>query len=84
MISSAVMIVKDLDPVASLASIPNVLVINPSVNVSNVEGLIAYAKANPNALFYGGAGIGSSTTSSRRPSRSVIPVRRSRFSRRIG
>ena len=51
---------KDLDPIASLASIPNVLVINPSINVSNVAGLIAYAKANPNALFYGGAGIGSS------------------------
>jgi tripartite-type tricarboxylate transporter receptor subunit TctC len=58
--SQSVDFAKDLDPVASLASIPNVLVTNPSVNVSNVEGLIAYAKANPNALFYGGAGIGSS------------------------
>lgn len=51
---------RDLAPVALVASIPNILVVNPSLDVSDVKGLIAYAKANPDKLFYGSAGIGSS------------------------
>jgi tripartite-type tricarboxylate transporter receptor subunit TctC len=51
---------KDLEPVTSLASIPNFLVINPSVRATDVQSLIALAKGNPGGLFYGAAGIGSS------------------------
>jgi tripartite-type tricarboxylate transporter receptor subunit TctC len=51
---------KDLEPITSLASISNVLVVNPSVRANDVQGLIALAKANPGTLFYGAAGIGSS------------------------
>jgi tripartite-type tricarboxylate transporter receptor subunit TctC len=58
--SQTVDFAKDLEPITSLASIPNVLVINPTVTASDVKSLIAFAKANPDALFYGSAGIGSS------------------------
>jgi tripartite-type tricarboxylate transporter receptor subunit TctC len=51
---------KDLEPVTSLASIPNFLVVNPSLQATDVKSLIAYAKVNPGTLFYGAAGIGSS------------------------
>ena len=51
---------KDFAPVTLISSIPNVLVVNPSVKVNDVKGLIALAKAEPNKLFYGSAGIGSS------------------------
>jgi tripartite-type tricarboxylate transporter receptor subunit TctC len=46
-------------PVALVASSPFVLVVNPSVPVTNVDELIRYAKANPSKLNYGSAGIGT-------------------------
>ncbi len=46
-------------PVALVASIPEILVVNPSLEVNGVKDLIAMAKAKPDALFYGAAGIGS-------------------------
>lgn len=58
--SSTADFAKDLVPIALVASIPNVLVVNPSLDVTDVKGLIAFAKANPDELFYGSAGIGSS------------------------
>lgn len=51
----------DLAPIALVAAIPNVLVVNPSLPVNNVEELIAYMKANPNKLSYSSVGIGSSS-----------------------
>jgi tripartite-type tricarboxylate transporter receptor subunit TctC len=50
---------KDFVPVTILASVPNILVINPSVPAKSVQELIAYAKANPGKLSYGSAGNGS-------------------------
>jgi tripartite-type tricarboxylate transporter receptor subunit TctC len=50
---------KDLAPVALVASLPEILVVNPKLEVSNVKELIALAKQKPDALFYGAAGIGS-------------------------
>jgi tripartite-type tricarboxylate transporter receptor subunit TctC len=46
-------------PVALLASAPNVLVVHPSVPVRSVRELVDYAKANPGALNYGSAGMGT-------------------------
>ena len=50
---------KDFAPVALVASMPEILVVTPSLGVSSVGELIAMAKAKPDALFYGAAGIGS-------------------------
>ncbi|AEI82423.1 extra-cytoplasmic solute receptor BugT (plasmid) [Cupriavidus necator N-1] len=51
--------VKDFDPVALVASVPNVLVAHPSFPASNMKDLIALAKSKPNELRYGSAGNGS-------------------------
>lgn len=50
---------KDITPIAVLATVPLVLVVNPALPVRNVNELLAYAKANPGKLNYGSAGNGS-------------------------
>ncbi len=50
---------KDITPIAVLATVPVVLVVNPALPVKNVKELLAYAKANPDKLNYGSAGNGS-------------------------
>jgi tripartite-type tricarboxylate transporter receptor subunit TctC len=50
---------KDLVPVTMVARAPNIFIVHPSLEVSNFEGLISYAKANPGKLRYGSPGIGS-------------------------
>ena len=52
--------VRDFVPVTFVASNINVLVVNPSLPVQNVQQLIAYARANPGKLSYGSAGTGTS------------------------
>lgn len=47
-------------PVTLLASVPNVLVVNPSVAASSVKELIALAKRTPGGLNYASVGVGSS------------------------
>jgi tripartite-type tricarboxylate transporter receptor subunit TctC len=51
--------IRDIAPVASVARVPIVLDVNPSVPVRTVPELIAYAKANPGKLNNGSSGIGS-------------------------
>jgi tripartite-type tricarboxylate transporter receptor subunit TctC len=50
---------KDLAPVVLVGSLPNILVINPQLDVKDVKGLIALAKQKPDELFYGASGLGS-------------------------
>jgi tripartite-type tricarboxylate transporter receptor subunit TctC len=50
---------KDLAGVASLASLPSVLVVSPSLGVRSVKELVALVKAKPGAYNYGTAGVGS-------------------------
>ena len=50
---------KDLTPIGLVVSVPNVLVVGPSVQVNSVQELIALMKAKPGALRYGSSGIGS-------------------------
>jgi tripartite-type tricarboxylate transporter receptor subunit TctC len=51
--------VKDLDPVALIASQPNILVVHPSVPVKTVKELITLAKAKPGQLNYASSGSGA-------------------------
>lgn len=52
-------VLKDFAPVAVIASVPNVLVVNPSVPAKNVRELIALAKAKPGRLNFASAGEGT-------------------------
>ena len=51
--------VKDLDPIADVASNVLCIAVHPSVPVQTLKELIDYAKANPGKLSYGHAGVGS-------------------------
>jgi tripartite-type tricarboxylate transporter receptor subunit TctC len=51
--------IKDLTPVGLVVSVPNVLVVGPSVQANTVQELIALMKAKPGAFRYGSSGIGS-------------------------
>ena len=51
--------VRSFDPVALVARVPNVLVVNPAVPARSVQELIALAKAKPGALRYASGGNGS-------------------------
>lgn len=49
----------DFIPVADVASVPFVLVVNPSLSVKTVKELIEFAKTNPDKLSFGSSGVGS-------------------------
>jgi tripartite-type tricarboxylate transporter receptor subunit TctC len=51
---------KDIAPVAGVARIPLVLVVNNELPAHNVAEFIAYAKANPGKLSIASSGIGTS------------------------
>jgi len=54
--------VKSYAPVALMALVPSVLVVNPQVlDVKSAAELIAYARAHPGKLTYGSGGMGSSS-----------------------
>ncbi|WP_076998428.1 tripartite tricarboxylate transporter substrate binding protein [Variovorax sp. KK3] len=50
---------KDLAPVSMLAAQPLIVVVHPSLPIKSIPELIAYAKANPQALNYATPGIGN-------------------------
>jgi tripartite-type tricarboxylate transporter receptor subunit TctC len=49
----------DLAPIVLIGSIPNILVVTPTLKVDSVKDLIALAKSKPDELLYGASGIGS-------------------------
>ena len=51
--------IRDTAPVASIASIPLVMEVNPSVPAKTVPEFIAYAKANPGKINMASGGNGS-------------------------
>jgi tripartite-type tricarboxylate transporter receptor subunit TctC len=52
--------IKDFAAITMLATLPNMLVVHPSLGVNNVPELIALLKANPNKYSFGSAGNGTS------------------------
>jgi tripartite-type tricarboxylate transporter receptor subunit TctC len=51
--------IKDFAPISMVASVPYVLIVNPSVPAKNVADLVALAKAQPGKINYASAGNGS-------------------------
>jgi tripartite-type tricarboxylate transporter receptor subunit TctC len=51
---------KDFSPLTLLITVPNLLVVHPSLPATNVRELVAHAKGRPGALSYASPGSGSS------------------------
>jgi tripartite-type tricarboxylate transporter receptor subunit TctC len=51
--------VRDFAPISLVVSLPNLLVVHPSVPARSVRELIALAKQKPEQLTYGTAGVGT-------------------------
>ena len=52
-------VARDLAPISRTGSVPNVVVVNPSVPVSDLKGLISLAMSKPGLLNYASQGNGS-------------------------
>ena len=50
---------KELTPIALLARVPFVLIVNPELPIKSVDDLVKYAKANPGKVSYGTPGPGT-------------------------
>ena len=51
--------VKDFEPITTVATVPYLLVVNPSFPAKNVKELIDLAKAKPGSISYASAGNGT-------------------------
>ena len=51
---------RDIDPVANVIQVPNVMEVNPQVPAKTVAEFIAYAKANPDKINMASSGNGTS------------------------
>jgi tripartite-type tricarboxylate transporter receptor subunit TctC len=51
--------IRDIVPIASIASVPNVMQVNPAVPAQSVSEFIAYAKANPGKINMASGGNGT-------------------------
>lgn len=52
---------KDLQPVAVLSQVPNVLVVRQSLPINSVRDLVIYAKSHPDRLTMGSGGNGTTS-----------------------
>ena len=51
---------RDLSPIVLIGSVPNVIVVQPSLGIQSLADLTAYAKGHPGQLNFGSTGSGSS------------------------
>jgi len=51
---------RDIDPIANVIQVPNVMEVNPDVPVKTVAEFIAYVKANPDKINIASSGNGTS------------------------
>ncbi|MBO9355025.1 tripartite tricarboxylate transporter substrate binding protein [Bordetella petrii] len=52
--------IKDFAPVSKIATVANVLVVNPALPVKSVSELLAYFRSHPDKAFYASPGAGTS------------------------
>lgn len=52
--------IRDMAPVAGILSVPNILMVHPSIAAQTVPEFISYAKANPGKVNVASAGTGTS------------------------
>ncbi len=52
---------KDLAPITNVAAGPQIIVVSTGLPVKDFKEFIAYAKANPNQVNFGSAGVGTQT-----------------------
>jgi len=52
--------VRDFEPISLVASMPNVLIVHPSVPAKTLKELVQLAKASPGKLNFGSGGAGTS------------------------
>jgi tripartite-type tricarboxylate transporter receptor subunit TctC len=52
---------KDFAGISTTVSLPNILVVSPSLGVKSVKELVALAKAKPGQLLFSSGGVGSGT-----------------------
>jgi tripartite-type tricarboxylate transporter receptor subunit TctC len=50
---------EDLAPIGAIAAVPNVMAVYPSVDTTDIAGLVALARTDPGGLSYASAGNGS-------------------------
>ncbi|MGY3605336.1 MULTISPECIES: Bug family tripartite tricarboxylate transporter substrate binding protein [unclassified Bradyrhizobium] len=50
--------VKSFKPVSVVSTIPQTVIVNPSLPINTMQDLVAYARANPGKLSYGSSGAG--------------------------
>jgi len=51
---------KDFAPIAQAVTLPNILVVHPSLGVDRVPDLISLARSKPQEIFFGSSGVGTS------------------------
>jgi tripartite-type tricarboxylate transporter receptor subunit TctC len=52
-------VVTDFTPISLFSTTPNVVVINPSLDIKSMNGLLKYARENPKSIRFGSSGIGT-------------------------
>ena len=56
----AVDFLKDLQPITLVATVPNILVVHPSLGANTLDELIAVLRSRPGEVLYASSGIGTS------------------------